>query len=214
MAVVGCVSGFRTGLVRQIPSVLGAAFGIVAARTAAPGVAVWIMRTWPELAREPLPDFLPMALAAGGLYMAFFLMMLCAGPLFEVLLRPLGCGILNSLAGAVWGCLKWLICLSVMFNIAIGIDHDSPLLESSRHGDGNIAAGCMLIAPALLGTDDCDELAYRMQLLDAKKISCNFAGRHYVIIKESLPCQWKRSSEFPTQEAQASLKTFFLKCYM
>lgn len=179
----GCLSGIRRGITRQMGSLLGASFGTVGAAMIAPQAALWITQRWPELAMQPpMPMFLPLALGVALVYCAIYLLMLCTGSALNSILHPMGKGVFNMILGALWGIAKWAMLLSLFFNILIGYDHNSPLLEASMHGDGNVASAVMLIAPALTGTPDCDELAYSIQMMNAREFDRNH-GCHENVIK-------------------------------
>ena len=161
----GCLLGIRKGITGQLGSLLGCIFGYCGAVVLWRDLAGWIADTWPASASTPpMPMFLPSVLAVAVIY----------GGL------PLGKGPLNKIVGAVWGVMKWAMLLSLFFNVLIGRDHDSPLMTAVRHNDGNIATGVMLIAPAITGTPDCEDLAYAIQLMEAQLFDRNHQHRSIV----------------------------------
>lgn len=170
----GCLGGIRRGISGQMASVLGAAFGIGGVAVAGPMVTEWVIRTWPFLATaSPLPRYLPEALSSALVYVGIYLLLLSLGPALNIIFRPLGRGAVNMVIGGVWGIAKWAMLLSLLFNVLIGLSHDSSLLKASKQGDGNLASAVMLLAPALTGTCNCDDLAYAIQMEQARAFDRN-----------------------------------------
>lgn len=177
----GCLLGIRKGITGQLGSLLGCIFGYCGAVVLWRDLAGWIADTWPANASTPpMPMFLPSVLAVAVIYGGLYLVMSCLGPALRVITLPLGKGPLNKIVGAVWGVMKWAMLLSLFFNVLIGRDHDSPLMTAVRHNDGNIATGVMLIAPAITGTPDCEDLAYAIQLMEAQLFDRNHQHRSIV----------------------------------
>lgn len=181
MLLAGCLSGIRRGITGQLGSLTGTVFGIVASGLLWRDTALWIARTWPLTAsRPPVTIFLPAALACALIFFGAYLLLMPLGPALRIIMRPLGKGPLNAVCGAVWGVVKWAVIMSFFFNILIGADHSSSLMTASMHGDGNISTGVLLLAPALTGAPDCDELAYRIQLMEAREFDRNHRHRPVV----------------------------------
>lgn len=174
----GGIVGKHRGLTGQLGSLLGAVFGIGAAGIMWRETAIRIAEIYPQSAVEPpMTMYLPSALACALLFGAMYVLLLMIGPALRIITRPLGMGVLNMVAGAVWGVAKWVLLLSLFFNVLIGMDHGSPLMKASLQGDGNLASGILLVAPALTGAPDCDELAYRIQLMEARQFDRNHRCR-------------------------------------
>lgn len=174
----GCLIGIRRGITGQLGSLLGAIFGFCAAAILWPDTAAWVAQAWPSTAgMPPLPMYLPDACALALLYGTLYLLLSMLSPALRVIVRPMGSGPLNKIAGAVWGIFKTAMLLSIFFNVLIGRDHASPLMTAVRHSDGNIATGVMTLAPALVGMPDCEDLAYQVQLMEARQFDCNHSRR-------------------------------------
>lgn len=71
-----------------------------------------------------------------------------------------------------------MLLVSMAYNLILGFDSGSVLLKSMKSDDGNIVEEVMLLAPAVLGCEGPDELAHRIQLEEAKKISINDSSLH------------------------------------
>lgn len=175
---VGCLTGIRRGITGQLGSLLGGIFGFCAAAVLWRDAAAWIAATWPSVAGiPPLPGYLPDALALFAIYGGLFLLFSLLTPALRIIVRPLGSGPLDKVAGAVWGIFKMAMLLSIFFNVLIGRDHTSPLMTAVHHGDGNIATAVMTMAPAMAGMPDCEDLAYAVQLMEARQFDRNHSHR-------------------------------------
>lgn len=173
VVIVGILRGFRLGLSRQGASLIGCAIGIIACLVAGSSLASWIADTIPLTKDEPMPMFLPYALAVAIIYLS------CVG-LFALLSLPLklilsvfGRGIVNKVLGAAACLFRYTLALSVVFNVLAGVDRKSPLVKCATDSDANLAQVVCLLAPPLLGSISIDDLAYAMQLHKAKSISLN-----------------------------------------
>lgn len=171
VAVWGILTGYRKGLLRQTGGVLGVAFGIVAARSLAPEFLPMVDHWLPPLITGFKRDFLLQTLTVGMIYLvSYSFVQACCIPINKLMIF-LGGGIINKLAGAVFRTFKYLLMISILYNIIIDICPDTGLAKSSRLHDGNVVEGVIQIAPAVLGFPGGEEVAFRQQLEDAKKIS-------------------------------------------
>ena len=171
VAVWSVVTGYRKGLLRQIGSVLGVAFGIVAARIGAPEFLDFFDRCLPAgiigFKRRFLVETVTCSLIyliVGGIVNLFTF-------LLARLVGILSGGVLVSIAGALFRLFQYLIFLSIFYNILVDLNPSGELTRSSRQHDGNVVEGVMKIAPAVLGFPGGEEVGYIQQLEDAKKIS-------------------------------------------
>lgn len=171
VALFALLRGYRSGLTRQVSGFLGVAFGIAAARILGPDLDVWLRGWLPRLyhpvARQFFFSTLSAAIPFGGCLLLFSLLtgiLNAAMSLFHF-------GVLNSLAGAVFSLLKWLMLLSLLFDLAACRTLESPLIRCSRHDDGNLVEEVMQLAPALLDSMPASEFIHQVQLWEAKKIS-------------------------------------------
>lgn len=171
VAVWGIVTGFRKGLLRQMSAILGVAFGIVGARVGAPECTGYIDGWLPPTVSGFKRHFLTETLACGGIYILVSLLIgACMNPIAK-LIGVIPAGILNSISGAVFRLFQFLMIVSIVYNLIVDMNPSGQLTRSSRHHDGNVVEVVMKIAPAVLGFPDGEEVGYRQQLEDAKKIS-------------------------------------------
>jgi len=163
--------GWRTGLLHQLAGVLGIGFGVVMTRMFCCPVSLWILENYPRLGEGFAGDYkvrmLASALIFGGVYMLFSLL---AGVLRSAL-SLLHVGALNAMAGAAFSLLKWVVIMSVIYNVLLSVAPDSELGRICDDGDGNLVEIVMSAAPALIGIDGPDELEHKRKLEEAKAIS-------------------------------------------
>ena len=171
VALVGVFRGFQTGLLRQASGVLGFVFGIVAARAIGPDFAGWLAGWFPAVYHPVAKTFFVSILGYGIIWgLSMFLFSMFAGVL-NFILGFIPTGIVNSMAGAAFSLLKYLMFLSILFDFAICRPFDSPLMHCARHDDGNLVDGVIRLAPELLGTMTVEEYVHRVQLWEARTIS-------------------------------------------
>lgn len=171
VAVWAILTGYRKGFLRQLNGLTGVAFGIVAARLMAPDFTVVVDGWMPEGFRGFNRTFLCDTLAAGIIYIIVASLVTLATVPVGRLVSSLGDGVLNSIGGAIFRCFQFLMVLSIVYNLLVDLNPRSELTRSSRLHDGNIVEGVMQIAPSILGFPGAEEVDYRQQLEDAKKIS-------------------------------------------
>lgn len=177
------IRGFKKGIVKQTPAVLGFAFGVVASRVLREGIEDWLIETLPISDESWSTVFVCSIVASCIIYgIVYFGFDLFSRPL-KFLLKPFGIGAFNSILGAAFNAVQWLMMLSLACNVILCVNPDSPLLDKVASDDGNIMEITLLFAPALLGGEDASDLAHRRQLRDARKISeANFMLKNNVII--------------------------------
>ncbi|MBD5231787.1 MAG: CvpA family protein [Bacteroidales bacterium] len=165
--------GWRTGLVHQLSGVLGIAFGIVCARIFCDPVSQWIVAHSPKLAEGFAAEYrlhiLASALIFAGVYLAFKLI---AGVLKSAM-SVLHVGVFNSMAGAAFSLLKWVMIMSVVYNLILALSPQGTLANYCDDGDGNLVEVVMSAAPALMDTCGPDDLEHMRRMEEAKSISKN-----------------------------------------
>lgn len=171
VAVWGILTGYRKGLLRQAGGVLGVAFGIAATRMLSPDFADAVDGWVPSWISGFNRPFVVDTLACGIVYiLSSGFISLCTMPLGRII-GILGAGVLDSIGGAVFRLFQVLMVLSIVYNLLVALSPTSDLTRSSNRHDGNIVEGVMKIAPPILGFPGAEEVAYRQQLEDARKIS-------------------------------------------
>lgn len=171
VALVAIMRGFRRGLTRQVSGVLGFVFGIVAARSLAPDFMIWLEGWMPRFYHPVAKTFFFSTLSYGLIWCAFMLAFSMLTGILNIVLGYIPVGIMNSIGGAVFTLLKYLMFLSLLFDLALCRPFDSPLMHCARHDDGNLVDGVIRLAPALLGSMSAEEYVLKVQLWEARSIS-------------------------------------------
>lgn len=165
--------GWYRGLLHQLASLMGLAFGIVFSRIFCADVSAWLVEHCPHLGEGIFPEYtysmISVALVFGAVYLLFSLL----ATVLNSALSILHLGALNSIAGAVFSILKWVLMISVALNLWLSINPDSKLADYCDDGDGNIVELVMAVAPALTGTESPDDLEHRRRQEEAKTICLN-----------------------------------------
>ncbi len=172
--VVGALSvvwGFRRGLCRQTSSIVAIAFGLVSARLLAPGLQRVLYGAFDSLRGAVEEQFIYETLSASIVFVTVY-------GVFRAILsfidRVIGQGektLIGNLGGALFATFKHLVMLSVLLNLMVGIDIDSKLMKQAQADDGNVVREILLLFPSLTGGSDVEDLALKIQLREAKKIS-------------------------------------------
>lgn len=171
VALVGIFRGFHAGLMRQVSGVLGFVFGIVAARAFGPDFSMWLAGWFPPVYHPVAKTFFVSMLGYGIIWgLCIFAFSMFTG-ILNFILGVIPVGIVNSIAGAAFTLLKYLMFLSILFDLAICRPFDTPLMHCARHDDGNLVDGVIRLAPELLGTMSAEEYIHKVQLWEARTIS-------------------------------------------
>lgn len=172
VAAFSTIVGFRRGLGRQTPSVIGLAFGIVCARLLSPGLDGVLYGAFPSVHGKVEERFLYDTLSSGLIFFSIYaIFRTLTGFLGKVLASTSDSTILDNLAGSLFGLFKYMLFLSIVYNFLCGASSESELRKCARSDDGNIVEEVMLLSPALLGGEDVMDLSHKIQLEEAKKIS-------------------------------------------
>jgi len=171
VSVVAILRGFHRGLARQVSDVLGFVFGLVAARTLGPDFETWLMGWMPQWYEPVAKTFFFSTLSYGLIWACFMGVCSFLTKILNKLLGLIPVGLMNSIGGTVFSLMKYLMFLSLLFDLAVCRPTDSPLMHCVRHDDGNLVDVVMRIAPGLLGSMTVEEYALKVQLWEAKSIS-------------------------------------------
>lgn len=171
MSVLGIVVGYRRGLLRQVSAVLGVAFGIVCARAFAYVPEEWFRGNVSRFFTGFNAIFVVKTLSSGVIFTVVYIGVRVLTFMLGYLMKVFRTGILNSIAGAVFCMFKYLMFLSILYNIIIDVKPEGGLLKFAGSHDGNVVEGVIWLAPAVLGFPDGEDVGHALQLEEAKKIS-------------------------------------------
>ena len=171
VAAFATVWGFRRGLARQTPALIGTAFGIVSARILGPGLFDVLYNTFTSPHGHVEQNFVYFSFANGIIFLVIFSVFAFVTAFLGKALKRDDRTILDNLGGGLYALFNALLITSLLLNMLLSIDLHSGLLKAAKSDDGNIVTEVMLISPALLGGDDVEDLEHEVQLEEAKKIS-------------------------------------------
>lgn len=188
VAFLAIAVGFRNGITRQIASLLGLAFGTVAARVLSPQFSssfLWVERFTPD---PYFNDFAVNLVCSVSIYLVVFFCFNFLSGIFSGALSVFRVGMFNRLLGGFFSLVKNLLWLSIIFNLLICFHSESQLLRYERSNDGNLVAAVMEITPAILGCYGGEDFAHFHQLKEAKSISCNSWRSHNIDCLSTFLC--------------------------
>ncbi|MBD5171747.1 MAG: CvpA family protein [Bacteroidales bacterium] len=171
VVAVSVLLGFRKGLLRQLPSVIALAFGIVATHIFLFPVADAVYSIFISVHGKCYENFFCTTIAAA---LIFFFVYGVFGSILRFIGKALSkvrTGILDNIVGSLFLLFKWVMMLSLFYNLLMCWQQDSVLLNAMKSDDGNAVEEVMLVAPAVLGSESPEELRHRIQLQEASRIS-------------------------------------------
>lgn len=171
VAGISVIGGFNRRMSKQVPSLIGTALGIIFARLLGPGFEEIIYGLFPSVHGSLEETFLynvtSRIIIFASIYLVFKTLTFFVGKAFSSGEHS----ILDNIAGAIFCLFKYLLFLSMAFNFIAGNDTESELLHFVKSDDGNAIEEVMLLSPALMGGEDVEELAHKIQMEEARKIS-------------------------------------------
>ena len=176
--------GFRQGISFQVASLLGMAFGAVAARILSPELESHFQWATNLSHTDEFGNFAPNLVCSAVIYFVVFWLFALLAPLLKMALAMFRVGILNRIAGSLFCLLKNLLWLSIFFNLILCFSAPETLLRFEKANDGNLVAAVMALTPGILGCYGAADFAHFNQLKEAKSISCNFKSSNYVILSK------------------------------
>lgn len=171
VAVLGIVTGYRKGIYRQLGGVLAVGFGIAAVHLFADDFLQWVDGIMPPFISGFHRSFLAQTLTCGIIYGAVVgLVSLATFPLKTVMM-VVKSGVISDILGAAFRAFRYLMIISIFYNLLVDIDSTGTLARTARYHDGNVVEAVLKIAPAVLDFPSAEEVGHQQQLEDAKKIS-------------------------------------------
>lgn len=171
VAAFAVVRGFRRGFARQLHSVIGMAFGIVSARLLSPALYDVIYGALPSVHGHVEERFVCDTISSTIVFTSVYLVFTTVTSFLSKVMQSDERTLVDNLGGAVYQFFKWMMFVSVAFNFLLALNPESELIKCAKSDDGNAVEEVMLLAPALLGGENVEDLSHRIQLEEAKKIS-------------------------------------------
>lgn len=181
VAVVSVIKGFHNGFTGQISGVLGFAFGTVCTHVfsdEAEAVTRWLL---PGITGHVGAGFIYSVLSAALVYAIVYLLFKMLTRVLRSAMQVFYVGMLDKLLGAAFCLAKYMLLLSIVYNLIVCVNPSSHLMKYATSDDGNVVECVMLLAPGLLGCHSIEDFAHLIQLREAKKISHNINNNPCVI---------------------------------
>lgn len=188
VAALAVVKGFRRGFTGQISGILGFAFGTVSAHVFEPDVEAMLRSMLPGISQAVGAAFIYSVLAAVIIYVIVYLIFKIFTKVLRSAMQVFSIGMLDSILGSAFCLLKYMMVVSIIYNLILCVFPDSRLMHYAKADDGNVVEAVMLLAPGMLGCGSVEDLAHLLQLRDAKKISHNLSSHHDVILANTNDC--------------------------
>ena len=123
LVLITLIKGFFSGLIMQVATLAGLILGAIFAGKLSESIA-------PELIE--LTDASPHIIGPLSYIIAFIAILVAlffAGKMLESFMDALAITTLNSIAGAVFYAAKWIILLSIVFNLVVEFDQDKRIIK-------------------------------------------------------------------------------------
>lgn len=177
IAMLGAIHGYRQGLTGQVSGVLGLAFGMVGCRVLMPVAMPEVEGVFPDLCQRVGGPLLIEMLTAAMLYTGLYLLLSITTGILRKTMEFFSGGLLNSIIGGMFCVVKYMMFVSIAYNLLVDYNPGLRLLKYGTDRDGNVVEAVMLLAPAALGTHGVDDIAHIKQMEDARCISQNMERR-------------------------------------
>lgn len=181
VAAVAVIKGFHSGFTGQISGILGFAFGTVCSHVFSDQAESVIRFLFPGLQGHVGAGFIYSVTAAALIYVVVFLLFRLLTRVLKSAMQVFYVGMLDKLLGSAFCLAKYMLLLSIIYNLIVCINPSSQLVKFATADDGNVVECVMLLAPELLGCHSIEDFSHLLQLREARKISHNIICHQSVI---------------------------------
>lgn len=185
VAVLAVIKGFRRGFTGQVSGVLGFAFGTVCAHVFDSEAESLMRSLLPGLDGRLGAAFIYSVTSAALVYVSVFLAFRIFTKVLRSAMQVFYVGMLDKLLGAAFCLAKYMLIVSIVYNLILCVNPTSPLMKYATAEDGNVVEAVMMLTPSLLGCHSYEDLSHLIQLREAKKISRNINCIPDVIIEKN-----------------------------
>ena len=168
---VAVMRGYRKGLFKQIPMFIGFCFGVVCSRLFCEPLSDWLRDLFPSWGNRPEGAFIYSTISTALIYISVYKLFSFCTSFLKIFFNPMPKGMLGSLGGALFSAVRYMLMLSIVYNLLLCRTTDSSLYKYAKADDGNIVEIVTLISPTIIGGESVDDLAHRLQLDAARSIS-------------------------------------------
>lgn len=186
VAAFAVIKGFRCGFTGQISGILGFAFGSVCAHVFQPEAEACFRAILPGLRNAVASAFIYSLLSSATVYGIVYLLFKIFTKVLRAAMQVFYVGMLDAILGAFFCLFKYMLVLSIVYNLLLCINPSSQLIKYATADDGNVVESVMLLAPGILGCGNVYDLTHLIQLREAKKISCNLSASPLVITADQI----------------------------
>lgn len=165
--VIGCIWGAMKGVVRQISSLVAIVLGVLFGRMFGPDVSQMYIDFVPELTESENSRLIASILGHITVFVFVYLTISIIAMFAKSLLKTLNLGILDRIGGVIFCVFKFLLGLSLIFNVWLISDPDSSTFRGKKMLDGKPFKFTMSLAPWLLDAVG-EECADAMQKIEAE----------------------------------------------
>lgn len=173
IAAVAVIKGFRSGFTGQVSGVLGFAFGTVCTHVFSDQSEAFMRAMLPGLEGHVGSAFIYSVTSAALVYIVVYLLFKILTKVLRSAMQVFYVGMLDRLLGAAFCLAKYMLLLSIVYNLIVCVNPSSQLMKYATSDDGNVVECVMLLAPGLLGCHSFEDFSHILQLREAKKISQN-----------------------------------------
>ena len=171
IAAVAVIKGFRSGFTGQVSGVLGFAFGTVCTHVFSDQAEAFMRTLFPALQGHVGSEFIYSVTSAAVVYVIVYLLFKILTKVLRSAMQVFYVGMLDRLLGAAFCLAKYMLLLSIAYNLIVCVNPSSQLMKYATSDDGNVVECVMLLAPGLLGCHSFEDFYHILQLREAKKIS-------------------------------------------
>ena len=186
VALYSIARGFREGITHRMASLMGLAFGAVAARVLAPQFTSYFEWSARFSQATEFTDFTINLVSSVVVYSIVYALFCLMAPIFRIIFSIFEVGILNRILGAFFILFKNILWVSIALNLLLCFSSRSGLLYYESSNDGNLVGAVMDLTALTLGCNGAQDFALFHQLKEAKTISYNtfrnFKGPDNVIL--------------------------------
>lgn len=190
VAALAVIKGFRSGFTGQVSGILGFAFGTVCAHVFDEQAEGFVRMLLPGIQGRLGAAFIYSVISAVLVYVVVYMLFKMFTKVLRSAMQVFYVGMLDSLMGSVFCLVKYMLVVSIVYNLILCVNPSSPLMRYANADDGNVVECVILLAPGLLGCGSVEDLSHLIQLREAKKISCNINRAADVINYECRPVKY------------------------
>ena len=171
IAAVAVIKGFRSGFTGQVSGVLGFAFGTVCTHVFSDQAEAFMRSLLPGLQGHVGSAFIYSVTSAAMVYVVVYMLFKILTKVLRSAMQVFYVGMLDRLLGSAFCLAKYMLLLSLAYNLIVCVNPSSQLMKYATSDDGNVVECVMLLAPGLLGCHSFEDFYHLLQLREAKKIS-------------------------------------------